>query len=89
MVGESSFGEAFCAGLVSNCVEVRNSEILLVTQSINGLWRVSQLCPKTTLHVESSEVTRKSMDTFPDEKSRERVTTLSMRDPFDPSIRRS
>jgi hypothetical protein len=42
------------AGL--GCLEVQNV-ILLDTQSINGLWQVSQLCPRTMEQDPSNEVT--------------------------------
>ena len=42
------------AGLV--CVDVRKV-MLLVTQSINGLWQVSQLCPRMMAQEPSSRVT--------------------------------
>ena len=41
------------AGL--DCTDVRKV-MLLVTQSINGLWQVSQLCPRTMVQEPSSRV---------------------------------
>jgi hypothetical protein len=43
-------------GVGLGCMEVRNV-ILLDTQSINGLWQVSQLCPRTMEQDPSNEVT--------------------------------
>src|SRR3979490_555106 len=44
-------------GMSSDNVEVVRNIILPSTQSINGLYRVSQLCPSTTETEESNDVT--------------------------------
>ena len=41
-------------GLV--CMDIRKV-MLLITQSINGLWQVSQLCPRMMVQEPSSGVT--------------------------------
>ena len=44
-------------GVVGTECSGERNEILFVTQSINGLWRVSQLCPRTREQEPSNGVT--------------------------------
>jgi len=46
-------GEGVDRGASKLCARVRNVK-LLSTQSINGLYQVSQLCPRTIMHSESN-----------------------------------
>src|ERR1700730_6633831 len=64
--------------------------ILLVTQSINGLCRVSQLYPKTVVQVGSSGVTKNSTERVSPEENRIGMVTLSeIIPPEEPSNSRS
>src|SRR3979490_3339456 len=49
-------------GTSPDIVEVVRNVILPSTQSINGLYRVSQLCPRTTKMEESKHITYNSME---------------------------
>jgi hypothetical protein len=91
-VGGSSIGGATEGWGVDNGgvgVGVRKV-ILLVTQSINGLCRVSQLYPRTIDHDGSNGVTKNSIvRVSPDGNWTGMVTLSEMRPPGEPSKRRS
>jgi len=56
VLSECATGSGSELGVGTCCIDVLNL-ILLSTQSINGLYRVSQLCPSTILQSESNGVT--------------------------------